>query len=803
MNALTRHLTLSISTTLFLLTVPALASAGWNGLNDVSNELGTDQYGFQGNFPEQIQSNENYYDGDFADFDGDGITDRSLGSRYGLLFNSGGGYMWPYAGYTNFLFRGRPGAAGWGEDAFQWADVDNDGDFDNLSGGNGEPLTLQTNRAGRFSTSWQQNRSALNIVNTDVNGDGFVDFAVAHAFCRVGNCGGPVQFSLLINDGTGNYTEESVARGLNYPNTNNVVGVASGDVDNDGDYDLVIEHGTVDAVEIAFNDGAGNFSVVATPLSAGCSGFGQALNLGDIDDDGDLDIVLGRVCWGRTSSHPEVNHIIGINDGSGTFTNESANRWDVTQWGGPGRLAGNNAKLVDLDYDGDLDFVALRTRADWANLFDHHMQVFFNDGTGVFSYSDTHSDLFKAAGTALGADVDITDLDQDGDYDLWLGIGGDRVRIIRNDYDPEDGLRADQVRDLQVEASNPGATVISWTAPPFATTARYYKVYRSTSPGLERRDRELIHIVGERHQDEGFAAPITRHTTTAQLGDPAVELDGQANLIRFTDDNTIAGVTYYYTVTHVGGENTEGAIAPEVVAVVSGGSEDGLGPQITIVGPTEQDWGAYPRIVIHSADGGSGVDLDSLSISLDADLGDPNNGGIAAGGELAGLAYRADAGATIIPLAPPLALPDQAFVTLDVKIADNDANSSMAQRQFFVSTVAAELPSASMRASATDGMAPAAIEFDGSASTDGDGKLLRWEWYFGDGTTATGRQVSHTFVTGGDFDVMLLVRDNDGGVSTTIQRVSIEGPMPECTAGESQPCDSGAERTDNIGRRGL
>ena len=43
------------------------------------------------------------------------------------------------------------------------------------------------------------------------------------------------------------------------------------------------------------------------------------------------------------------------------------------------------------------------------------MQVFFNDGTGVFSYSDTHSHLIMAAGNALGADVDITDLDQDGD----------------------------------------------------------------------------------------------------------------------------------------------------------------------------------------------------------------------------------------------------------------------------------------------------------------------------------------------------------------------------------------------------
>ena len=127
---------------------PGRCLRGLGGFTDKSDELNTDSFAFTGTLPEQVNSNENYYDGDFADFDGDGICDRSLGARYGLLMNTGEGLFVPYAGYTGYLLRGMSGASGWGEDGFQWADVDNDGDYDNFSGGNGEPLTLQVNRGG-------------------------------------------------------------------------------------------------------------------------------------------------------------------------------------------------------------------------------------------------------------------------------------------------------------------------------------------------------------------------------------------------------------------------------------------------------------------------------------------------------------------------------------------------------------------------------------------------------------------------------------------------------------------------------
>lgn len=776
----------------------APAAAQWSGFADESDRLKTDAFLFKGanGDPDYPYGNENYYDGDFADFDGDGLADRALGARYGLLMNTGGGLMTPYAGRTGFTFRGMTGAAGWGEDAFGWADVDNDGDYDVLSGGNGEPFVLQINEGGRFSVRYNQRHAALNIVNTDIEGDGDVDLAVACAFCATG-CGGPIEFSLLVNDGTGNFTEEKRSRGLDYDNTDQIVGIVSGDVDGDGDLDLVIQHGPRQQADVAINDGTGHYTVRSRDIPTACSGFGQGMNLGDIDDDSDLDLVIARCAGGdgtAPSGHPTIGHIVAINDGSGAFTNESASRFDDAGYGQ--ELSAGNGKLFDVDYDGDLDLVALRTHNDvgWPSGV-NQVQVFLNDGSGHFTFSKTHTLEIPTDGNALGADTDITDLDRDGTYDLWVGVGGGRVRILMNTYQDPSGLGADIPRNLAAQAATANQVTLRWQAPQFAAAARYYKVYRATAAGLEDRDRRLLHYVGERHQDEALAAPITRHTTTAYLNDPLVVLDGASNAIEFTDKTVEPGQTYYYAVSHVGAENTESRHTAEVSVAVPGGkpADDTKGPSLDIISPTRQDWSAYPRIVVHYGDGDSGIDPASLRVSFDKPLGGRN-----AGEDLSDLAYRADDGSAIIALEPPYALPVGEIATLSVEVSDNAGNRTTRQEQFVVSVNPARLPTARMTASNSSGGAPLTVNFDASGSSDPDGKLLRWEWYFGDGTTAIGRQVDHTFA-GGMYEVRLLVRDSDGGVATTTQTIDVSGDPAPCRLGASEACYSGPAGTRDVG----
>ncbi len=762
-------------------------AAAWAGFVDRSTNLMTSTFSFTGDFPAAGDSNENYYDGDMADFDGDGWMDRALIARYGLLQNTGGGFMTPVADTIaggTYRFGDKDGV---GNDAVQWADVDNDGDLDIIQGGNGEILTLQINAGGgRFTTKPIPSVSALNIVNIDINKDGYVDLAIAHSFCSDVQCGHgcpdtncagnwPKQFALFLNDGNGNFADVTQARGFPHNfGTNLIVGLVAGDVDGDGDFDLMMINGIGRCITLARNDGNGFFTLTnipfALPLAAIRpiqSGFNQGMNLGDIDGDGDLDLVCALERDTAGSPHPRVAHAIFINDGKGNFVEETATRFTVE---GTNFFQGGNGKLMDLDYDGDLDFFAFNAKT-------RHFQVYLNDGRGHFTYSTNDSRTFPAQSstTGTGADTDVTDLDRDGSYDVWIGAAGQDPRTLINTYQSPDGLPANLPREFKVLFVGTNGVTLSWKHPPYADVARWYKVYRSTTPQLAPTDRRVLKRVAiSRHQDEGFATPITRFTTTEYLNDPDVILVGTNNEVQFADRAVLPGVTYYYTVAHVGTENIESVPTTEVAASIPAfDGADTTPPSLEIVSPTRQDWSAYPRIVLNYADGGSGINLSSLRVSFNRALGNPAAGGRAAGADITDLFFRKDEHAYIAALTPPLSLTNNFLVTMTASIADNAGNTRTQAVQFFVSVMAPQLATAGFTASAMNGFAPQAVNFDGSTSSDADGKVVRWEWYFGDGSTALGRTTTKTFTEGGNYPVTLLVRDTQGGVSTATRAVSI------------------------------
>ncbi len=78
------------------------------------------------------------------------------------------------------------------------------------------------------------------------------------------------------------------------------------------------------------------------------------------------------------------------------------------------------------------------------------------------------------------------------------------------------------------------------------------------------------------------------------------------------------------------------------------------------------------------------------------------------------------------------------------------------------------------------------VNFDASSSSDPDGDPLTYSWDFGDGATDSGKVVSHTYNTAGNFIVRLIVNDGRGGTNETsrvvkinhipIAKISIEDP---------------------------
>jgi PKD repeat protein len=98
-------------------------------------------------------------------------------------------------------------------------------------------------------------------------------------------------------------------------------------------------------------------------------------------------------------------------------------------------------------------------------------------------------------------------------------------------------------------------------------------------------------------------------------------------------------------------------------------------------------------------------------------------------------------------------------------------------------------PTASVSATPTQGEAPLAVSFSGSASSDSDGSITSYAWNFGDGTTATGATASKTYTVGGEYTAALTVTDNDGAThtQTVVIRALVNGNVPPTASFTATP----------------
>jgi len=67
------------------------------------------------------------------------------------------------------------------------------------------------------------------------------------------------------------------------------------------------------------------------------------------------------------------------------------------------------------------------------------------------------------------------------------------------------------------------------------------------------------------------------------------------------------------------------------------------------------------------------------------------------------------------------------------------------------------------------------IAFDASESFDPDGSIVEYRWDFGDGSTALGVRVEHTFPQRLEYQVTLTVVDDDGTENRSVRTVLVAG----------------------------
>lgn len=142
--------------------------------------------------------------------------------------------------------------------------------------------------------------------------------------------------------------------------------------------------------------------------------------------------------------------------------------------------------------------------------------------------------------------------------------------------------------------------------------------------------------------------------------------------------------------------------------------------------------------------------------------------GVAGNGTLATITFRVREGA-----APTAS--DIVFVSEDCKLSD--ATPSYMERVLNSTTVhivnVPPVPVISLNH--PFGNAGYPLVFNASASYDPDGTIVSWRWDFGDGTTATGRVVSHIYARGWTryqpINVSLTITDDRGATSSTCVQV--------------------------------
>ncbi|HSR69239.1 MAG TPA: CRTAC1 family protein [Acidobacteriota bacterium] len=316
----------------------------------------------------------------WLDFDGDGLLDlflvdsgdhaRSQGSipgRNALYRNNGDGTFSDVASQAGLGggFYGNGAAVG---------DYDNDGDPDlyvtawganRLYRNNGDGTFRDvTSAAGLGGEGWSTSAAFF-----DMDNDGDLDLFVCQyldwdypkeiycgekkegyrSYCHPDQFQ-PVPSLLYRNNGDGTFSEvaEEAGAGLK----GKALGVVTGDVDGDGDQDIYVANDAV-ANFLYRNDGKGVFREegLMAEVAYGAAvepESGMGTDLGDIDGDGSLDLIVTNIDY-------EMNNLY-VNRHRDYFN-------DVTLGQGHGQgdllYSGFGVRFFDKDNDGDLDLAVL------------------------------------------------------------------------------------------------------------------------------------------------------------------------------------------------------------------------------------------------------------------------------------------------------------------------------------------------------------------------------------------------------------------------------------------------------------
>jgi hypothetical protein len=303
-------------------------------------------------------------------------------------------------GTNNFSLTEVSNSAG-NVDGISVADLNNDNKLDIIASSSGEYTIEWFNNSGdnvNYSANKidflpKTNYSKNKI--TDIDGDGFLDILSVNEASS--NLGG---FYWYKNNGDETFSTNLLQTINNGGETPKNINYA--DFDNDGDIDILTI--TSSKINILTNDGNDNFTTNEI-FSRSLSGL-YTVEIYDVDNDNLLDIIFSGN--GDILGYLKNN---GANSFS-TFINfVQIDNTDV-------QINPSTFKFTDIDNDNDIDIISISG----------NLTLLKNDGTGKYEVNT----LVSSSQFGSGRDLEIVDIDNDGDKDIIVG-GGFGVYWAKND----------------------------------------------------------------------------------------------------------------------------------------------------------------------------------------------------------------------------------------------------------------------------------------------------------------------------------------------------------------------------------
>jgi len=278
-----------------------------------------------------------------------------------------------------------------------------------------------------------------NAIWLDYDRDGYLDlYTGSNDFMDCGSPDAIARNILYHNSGDGTFTDATEEAGVDVGFMGECGGsnggMGAGDYNDDGWPDLYVGVTAKGFPNRLFvNDGHGGLVEVTTGEIADL-GESRGVAVGDIDNDGDLDL------FQATGRYRENRPIMFLNIGKGVFL-------DVTEGIGLSQLTEERsvgARLGDIDNDGDLDLII-----GWPH------RLFLNNGSGMFEDQTSRSGITGVTG------LEVMSL---GDYDLdgFLDLVGSRAQsfLFHNNGNDNHWLRVDLV-GIQSNRSGIGVRLLA------------------------------------------------------------------------------------------------------------------------------------------------------------------------------------------------------------------------------------------------------------------------------------------------------------------------------------------------------